>query len=143
MHRALRSANTRESPPVNPARAVFTIAVGRPVYLRMAYALARSFLRWNDPDELPFFLATDVDPTSLPRDLARVQIIPLRPGQFGQGFTPKLYLDQMAPAIQSLFVDADCLCTGSLRSAFEGWKIQPVPPKPATRAPSPCATPVW
>lgn len=103
------------------ARAVFTLAVGRPIYLRMACALIRSYLLWNDAEAVPFFLATDFGPDELPPDLSRIPLIRLKPGQFGSGFSPKLHLDQVAPARQSLFVDADCLCSGSLLPAFEAF----------------------
>src|SRR6266851_6927323 len=90
--------------------AVFTIATGKPVYLEMAVALARSFRRWHRGDDIRFFLATDKDRSQLPPDLADLDLIPLKPGQYGAGFTAKLYLDHIAPAERSLFIDADCLC---------------------------------
>src|ERR1700756_1550476 len=98
--------------------AVFTIAVGKPLYLRMAFVLARSFRLWNYGGDIGFFLATDADRGSLPADLMDINIIPLKPGQYGRGFSPKLHLDKIAPLDHSLFVDADCLCAGSLAQAF-------------------------
>jgi hypothetical protein len=94
------------------------MACGPALYLRMAIALARSYKRWNDSAWIPFYLATDAAPSALPPDLADVRIIPLQPGQFGRGFSPKLHLDALAPAARALFIDADCLCTGSLEPAF-------------------------
>src|SRR5439155_22832255 len=102
--------------------AVFTIAVGKPLYLRMACALARSFRLWHRDSDIGFFLATDADRASLPADLSDINIIPLRPGQYGRGFSPKIHLDKIAPADQSLFVDADCLCVGSLAEAFAAFR---------------------
>src|SRR5262249_10105677 len=102
--------------------AVFTIAVGKPLYLRMACALARSFKLWHRHSDIGFFLATDADPASLPADLSDIKIIPLLPGEYGCGFSPKIHLDKIAPAERSLFVDADCLCVGSLAGAFEAFE---------------------
>lgn len=99
-------------------RAVFTLAVGRPVFLDMAITLGRSLRYWNP--HLRFAIATDA-PARVPRDLldSGVEIIALKPGEYGQGFSPKLHLDRLAPAEHSLFVDADSLVTGSLDTVFE------------------------
>jgi hypothetical protein len=98
-------------------RAVLTLAVGNPVYLQMAINLARSFRLWNDPVEIGFFLATDLQ-TPLPSDLGFVNKIDLRPNELGRGFSAKLHLDEIAPAEETLFLDADCLCVGNLTSVF-------------------------
>lgn len=103
----------------SPKYAVFTIAVGKPIYLEMACALARSFRLWHRSGGIAFFLATDAGASTLPKDLRDLPLIPLLPGQYGRGFMPKLCLDKMAPADRSLFIDADCLCVGSLQPAFE------------------------
>jgi hypothetical protein len=50
----------------------------------------------------------------------------LAPGQFGTGFTPKLYLDQFAPADRTLFIDSDCLIVGSLDRVFDRFAGRPV-----------------
>lgn len=102
--------------------AVFTIAVGKRLYLRMACAMARSFRLWHRDNDIEFFLATDVDRASLPADLSDLKIIPLKQGQYGHGFSPKIHLDKIAPADKSLFVDADCLCVGSLEQAFADFR---------------------
>ena len=107
-------------------RAVFTIAVGKPIYLEMACVLARSFRLWHRDSDIQFFLATDADSETLPRDLRNVPIIALQPGQYGKGFSPKLHLDKIAPADQSLFIDADCLCVGLLENAFTAFAGRPV-----------------
>jgi hypothetical protein len=101
--------------------AVFTLATGNPAYLKMAFALARSFKLWHRNSDIAFFLATDRDRSALPRDLRELNLISLRPSQFGNGFEPKLNLDHIAPAPHSLFIDADCLCVGSLDVAFEAF----------------------
>ena len=80
-------------------RAVFTIATGKQIYIEMAAALARSVMLWNPPEALPFYLVTDAPRSALPDDLKAVRIVSIAPGQYGTGFTPKLYLDRFAPAI--------------------------------------------
>jgi len=99
-------------------RSVLTLAIGDPLYLRLAVNLARSFEYWHEGNDLRFTLATDL-PDQVPGDLKDLQIIELESGKFGKGFSPKLYLNELAPAEQTLFVDADCLCTGPLDEAFE------------------------
>ena len=103
----------------SPKYAAFTIAVGKPIYLEMACALARSFRLWHRGD-IVFFLATDAGACALPKDLRDLPLIPLAPGQYGRGFTPKLFLDKIAPADHSMFIDADCLCVGELQPALNG-----------------------
>src|SRR5262249_14873215 len=92
---------------------------GKPVYLAMAVALARSFRLRHKGSDIRFFLATDHDRRALPDDLAELDLIPLKPGEYGSGFAIKLHLDHIAPAERSLFIDADCLCVGSLEPAFD------------------------
>lgn len=85
----------------------------------MAVNLARSFLYWHRDGDIGFALATD-RPDLLPADVtARIKVIELRPGEFGEGFSPKLHLDELAPAVATLFVDADCLCVGRLDVVFD------------------------
>ncbi|MEO7174228.1 MAG: hypothetical protein ABI002_00455, partial [Saprospiraceae bacterium] len=99
-------------------RAVITIATGKRVYFDMAIALARSYLLWNKNTDIQFFIVTDrLD--ELPQDLAKISIMRFKPGELGVGFSMKLKLDQIAPAEQTLFIDADCLCFGSLESVFD------------------------
>src|SRR5436190_21376165 len=92
-------------------RAVLTIAAGKPLYLQLALNLARSFLFWHRNSEIRFWIATD-QPCELDPSLEQVGLIRLKPGQLPQGFSSKLHLDTLAPARQTLFVDADCLCFG-------------------------------
>jgi len=99
-------------------RSVLTLATGQSLYLRLAVNLARSFLHWHSNSPIRFALATD-QADALPDDLREIDVIELESGQFGQGFSPKLYLNRIAPANQTLFVDADCLCTGSLEPVFD------------------------
>jgi len=102
----------------DPERAVLTVATGKPLYLRLAVNLARSFRWWHRDSPVELTLATDqVD--ALPDDLSDISVIELEPGELGEGFSPKLYLNRIAPAQQTLFVDADCLCVGRLDDVFE------------------------
>lgn len=100
------------------SRAVLTLATGRALYLQLAINLARSFQHWHSNSAIHFALATD-QPGAVPDDLKNIVVVELDSGQYGQGFSPKLYLNELAPAAQTLFVDADCLCTGPLDEAFE------------------------
>jgi hypothetical protein len=108
-----------------PSRAVLTLALGQPAYVQMALHLARSFLLWNPGPEITFHLVVD-RPVRLPPDLSAVQLIPVEPGRHGSGFSPKLWLDELAPADQTLFLDSDCLCFGPLAPVFDRLAGQPV-----------------
>lgn len=111
---------------LNLEKSVFTVALGKPLYLQMACALARSFRLWHGDSDIHFHLVTDAKRSSLPVDLQNIKLISVRPGQYGTGFSPKLHLDKLAPADRSLFIDADCLCCGSLEPAFESFNGRPV-----------------
>lgn len=101
------------------SKSVLTLGLGKPIYIRMACTLARSFRYWHRGSRIQFFIATD-QPSKIPKDVRGfVEILPVKSGQFGVGFSPKLHLDKMAPADQTLFVDADCLITGPLDPVFE------------------------
>src|ERR1700730_1460945 len=106
-------------------RAVLTIATTQRLYLNMALNLARSFLNWNSMENDRFVLATDLS-VSLPSDLAHVSVVQLKPGEFGAGFSPKLYLDKLAPAKQTVFIDADCLCVRNIQFIFDRFRGRPV-----------------
>jgi hypothetical protein len=101
-----------------PQRSVLTIATGKPIYIELAINLARSFKWWHKDSSIQFVMATD-QKHLIPPDLSDIEIIELQPGQYGQGFSPKLHLDKLASTSQTLFVDADCLCVGSLESVFD------------------------
>jgi len=104
---------------------VLTIATGKPIYIQMAVNLARSFKLWHKDSSIKFAIATD-QKSLIPTDLADIQIIELEPNQYGQGFSPKLHLDKISSADRTLFIDADCLCVGSLESVFERFTGHPV-----------------
>lgn len=103
-----------------PQRAVLTIATGKPLYVDLASNLARSFKYWHKESNIRFVLATD-KAEFIPPDLRDIEVITLNPDQYGRGFSPKLYLDKLAPADKTLFIDADCLCVGSLDAVFDSF----------------------
>ena len=99
-------------------RAVITLATTKPVFVEMAFALARSFFYWNRDPDLQFHLITDLI-FDLPPDLAAMKIVRVEPGRLGQGFSPKLHLDSLVPADRTLFIDSDCLVFGPLDYVFQ------------------------
>lgn len=108
-----------------PTRAVITLATTKPIFVEMAFALARSFFYWNRDPGLRFHLVTDLA-VELPADLRAMALIRVEPGRLGLGFSPKLHLDSLVPADRTLFIDSDCLCFGPLDYVFhrfEGRKI--------------------
>lgn len=108
------------------SRSAITIAVGKAVYFEMAIALARSFKVWNDVNKLPFYIATD-NLAAFPKDIAEwARFVPLKKGELGEGFTPKLYLDKLVQTECTLFIDADCLVTGNLDFVFDRFSGHPV-----------------
>lgn len=103
-------------------RAVLTIATSKKVYVDMAVNLARSFRLWNDGNGIKFYFATDMA-EYIPADVKSfVKVITLQPGELGVGFLPKINLDKLAPAGQTLFIDSDCLIYGNLQPVFDQFK---------------------
>jgi len=99
-------------------KSILTLACSSKLYLYLATNLARSFFRWHEDGHISFSIATDLE-CALPEDLRRVNRISLSHDKFGSGFSPKLFLNEIAPADQTLFVDADCLCTGNVKYIFD------------------------
>jgi len=81
---------------------VLTIATGKSIYIQMAVNLARSFKWWHKNSDIKFAIATD-QAYLIPPDLSDILIIELQPNQYGQGFSPKLHLDKISPADNTLF----------------------------------------
>jgi hypothetical protein len=104
---------------------IFTIATGSQVYLRYAVNLARSFALYNEIETTSFYIVTDQQ-CALPEDLAFVRIMALPSEVAGEGLTPKLYLDLLAPTERSLFLDADCLVFRDLQFAFDRFRGRPM-----------------
>ena len=100
-----------------PNRAVLTLAIGKKLYLDMAFNLARSFSLWHKKSDIEFFLVTDLGEAN-PSDLRFVKRIQKKPLEMPVGFTSKLHLDELTPAIKTLFIDADCLIFGNLEPVF-------------------------
>jgi hypothetical protein len=106
-------------------RAVITLALGPAIYRAMAVNLARSIRRWHSPETMAIILVTD-DPAPLPGDLRDVRLKIIQPAELGVGFQTKLHLDRLAPARQTLFIDADCLVYGPLDALFARLAGRPV-----------------
>lgn len=101
---------------------VLTIATGKKLYVDMACNLAMSFLYWHPKSDITFQLATDQS-SLVPLFLKnKIQIIPIKPGELGEGFSPKLHLDKLVSDGQTLFVDSDCLIFENLDLVFEKFK---------------------
>lgn len=101
---------------------ILTLATGKKLYVDMAVNLARSFNLWNKERGINFYIATDLQ-EFIPADVkAFTKIITLQPNELGLGFSPKLYLDKLAPDGQTLFIDSDCLVYGNVLPVFEKFK---------------------
>ncbi|MDF2434010.1 MAG: hypothetical protein JWP44_3641 [Mucilaginibacter sp.] len=104
------------------SRSVLTLATGKPIFVEMAINLARSFFWWHPDSDINFQLVTDQE-DQLPEDLKdKVQIIKVKPGEFGKAFSPKLHLDKLITSDRTLFVDSDCLLFGKLDNVFEQFR---------------------
>ncbi len=108
-----------------PNRAVLTLAAGKKLYLEMAFNLARSFRLWHQDSDIEFYLVTDHEAPT-PPDLAFIRRVQKSSKQIARGFSSKLYLDQLAPASKTLFIDADCLCFRNLVGVFQRFAGQAV-----------------
>lgn len=99
-------------------KGVLTIALGKKYYLDLACNLARSFKVWHKHSKLKFCIATD-RAHELPDDLGDIHIVSVPSDKYGRGFETKLYLDEITPYEKTLFIDADCLCTGNLEKVLD------------------------
>jgi hypothetical protein len=107
-------------------RTVLTIATGKALYINLAANLARSFYLWHKNADIAFSIVTD-HPELLPADVtSKATVITINLGELGEGFSSKLFLDKVAPAGQTLFIDSDCLIFGNLSQVFERFKGMPV-----------------
>lgn len=107
-------------------RAVLTIATGKRLYVDLAINLARSFFHWHDDDGIIFQLVTD-RPELIPPDIRdKIELIQIKPGELGVGFTPKLHLDKLVTHAQTLFIDSDCLLFENIGWLFDRLKGHPV-----------------
>lgn len=103
-------------------RTVLTIATGKPLYINLAVNLARSFYWWHPNTAITFKLITD-RPDLIPADVkSKSKINVIQPGELGEGFSPKLQLDNLADVGQTLFIDSDCLVFGNLDFVFDRFR---------------------
>ncbi|HEY4196016.1 MAG TPA: hypothetical protein VGM63_10800 [Mucilaginibacter sp.] len=101
---------------------VLTIGTGKKLYVDLAVNLARSFLRWHADSDITFQLVTD-QPHLIPSNLInKIQLITIKPGALGLGFSTKLHLDKLVSEGQTIFIDSDCLIFENLNSLFERFK---------------------
>jgi hypothetical protein len=103
-------------------RYILTIGAGKKLYVDLAVNLARSFFHWHPDSDIDFNFVTD-QPDAIPADIKdKVKITVIKPGELGEGFSPKLYLDRLACQGQNLFIDSDCLIFENLADLFERFK---------------------
>lgn len=99
-----------------------TIATGKKLYVDLAINLARSFFLWHPQTTISFQIVTDM-PWLLPLDIVhRAEIRTVKPNELGEGFSPKLHLDKLASASQTLFIDSDCLIFSNIEHIFNLFK---------------------
>lgn len=94
----------------------FTVATGEK-YLKFAFALARSY-KFHNNISIPFYIVSDNDFIT-PKDLSWVEkkIIPAE--LMGKGVAYKLNFDKIAPADNSIFIDADSLIYNDISRLFD------------------------
>ncbi|ARS38459.1 hypothetical protein CA265_01680 [Sphingobacteriaceae bacterium GW460-11-11-14-LB5] len=101
---------------------IITIATGKSLYISLAVNLARSFFYWNKHTTIKFYMVTD-QASLIPKDILEyIQIIKIKSGELGEGFSTKLHLDKLAPSGQTLFIDSDCLIFGNIDGIFDRFK---------------------
>jgi len=101
---------------------ILTIGTGKKLYVDLAVNLARSFIYWHPGSAIIFQLVTD-QPQLIPADISNsIQVITVKPGELGIGFSAKLHLDKLVSAGQTLFIDSDCLLFGKLDFLFDRFK---------------------
>ena len=104
---------------------MLTLAIGKKLYLDMAFNLARSFRLWHHGSDIEFHLVTDHEAPT-PPDLAFIRRVQKSSKEMARGFSSKLHLDQLAPAAKTLFIDSDCLCVRNLDGVFQRFVGQAV-----------------
>jgi hypothetical protein len=104
------------------SRNILTIATGKKLYVDLAVNLARSFLFWHTDSSITFHLVTD-QPLLVPAEVRdKIQIIAIKSGDLGPGFSPKLHLDKLVREGQTFFIDSDCLIFERLDNLFDRFK---------------------
>lgn len=108
-----------QSIPRDMDQCVITLACGKKLYFDLAATLARSFRVHHREEEISFVIVTD-SPEKVPSDVQKwAHIVQIDIPEGRMGFELKLDLDRYTLARKTLFIDADCLVTGSLSPLFE------------------------
>ncbi|UKT64393.1 hypothetical protein [Pedobacter mucosus] len=100
-------------------KSFFTYASGER-YFALAFALARSY-RFHNGTAIQFTIISNQDFT-LPWDLKWVGKLVFPPTSLGSGLEFKLHLLEIAPTVNSIFIDADTLIYGNITSIFSLFK---------------------
>jgi hypothetical protein len=98
-------------------RGVLTIAHGKKEYIELAKFLALS-LELHNPG-IKKAIVTDSTDQEL-RSLFDV-VVPVNP-DYGKGFLQKLHICDYTPFEETMFIDADCLCSGNIDFLWELFK---------------------
>lgn len=104
-------------------RCIVTIAVGKVYYLKLAENLLRSFILWNQQNDLHFLLVTDnTDYFSQYTGLPKIHIKVISLDESDRSFTSKFKLFEHVIAEENIFIDADCLVYKQLDFVFDVFK---------------------
>lgn len=95
-------------------RSVLLLATNRQEYLQFALNCAAS-VNLHNPG-LPVFIATNIAPT---QSYPGVQFLNVSEELSKLFIEAKIYLDRFLQTEETLFIDSDCLCYGSLTPLFE------------------------
>jgi len=102
---------------------VITFATGKTKYVKFALNCVRSVLQFN---KIRFYIVSDLK-FKIPVTLKKyIFIIDAKPEHLDQGTGIKLYIDKYLQTQYTLFIDSDCLCYGSLQSAFDLFSVKNV-----------------
>ena len=96
-------------------RSIITFATNNLDYVKFALKCAQSILVHND---LPIFIVSNLNfviPSKLQNN---VFLVPASPEHASLGIAIKLYIDKYIQTEQTLFIDSDCMCFGSLDGIF-------------------------
>jgi hypothetical protein len=94
---------------------IIIFATNKHSYADMALKCAASILLFNN---IKIYVITNLNIT-IPRQYARhINIIRCRPEYEPLGIEMKLHIDEYLQTEHTLFIDADCLCFGSLKDIF-------------------------
>jgi hypothetical protein len=100
---------------------IITFATNKLNYLHFAFNCARSVLLFNDID---IYIITNID-HPVPCDIKhKTHLLNVNDNHADLGSGAKIFLDEYIQTKYSLFIDADCLCYGSLDAIFNACKGQ-------------------